>query len=132
MFASTILSVFILGIGGFWYSANGRVADLVLKQKAIFVLNAEIERLSALYVFTGFATDANGPVATSGYSSGVISTTRSVYPADVSSFTGAGNNYVTTSAATFSTGSEFLVWLETNSSTVEYRNYVWIDKSRNI
>ena len=31
-------------------------ADLLLKQKAIFVLNAEVERLAALYVYTDFAT----------------------------------------------------------------------------
>src|ERR1700674_5626441 len=68
MFASTILSVIILGVGGFWYAANSRVADLVLKQKAIFVLNAEVERLTALYVFTGFAVDpTNSPVSTTPY-----------------------------------------------------------------
>src|SRR5258705_12129013 len=65
MFASSILSVIILGVGGFWYAANSRVTDLVLRQKAIFVINAEVERLTAIYVFTAFAKDLfNGSVMT--------------------------------------------------------------------
>ena len=54
MFASMILSIFILGIGGFWYQASGRASELVLKQKAIIALSGELERISTLYVFTGF------------------------------------------------------------------------------
>jgi prepilin-type N-terminal cleavage/methylation domain-containing protein len=134
MFASTILSVIILGVGGFWYAANSHVADLVLKQKAIFVLNAEVERLTALYVFTGFATDpANGPVTTTGYDGlPALPTKRLIYPSDLTSFMGAGNNFVTTSAGTFPTGSEFLVWTNSNILPALNRTYVWIDKNRNL
>ena len=134
MFASTILSVIILGVGGFWYAANSRVADLVLKQKAIFVLNAEVERLTALYVFTGFPVDAlNGPVITTPYDGlPALPITRLIYPNDVTSFMGAGNNFVTTSANTFSTGSEFLVWTNSNILPALNRTYVWIDKNRNL
>ena len=134
MFASTILSVIILGVGGFWYTANSRVADLVLKQKAIFVLNAEVERLTALYVFTAFATDpTNGPVTTTPYDGlAALPVTRLIYPNDVTSFMGAGNNFVTTSANTFSTGSEFLVWDNLGFSFPLNRTYVWIDKNRNL
>jgi hypothetical protein len=134
MFASTILSVIILGVGGFWYAANSRVADLVLKQKAIFVLNAEVERLTALYVFTGFATDpTNAPVITTTYDGlPALPATRLIYPSDVTSFMGAGNNFVTTSANTFSTGSEFLIWDNSNILPALNRTYVWISKSRNL
>jgi prepilin-type N-terminal cleavage/methylation domain-containing protein len=132
MFASTILSIIILGVGGFWYTANSRVADLVMKQKAIFVLNAEVERLTALYVFTGFATDpTNNPVSTTGYD-GVGPSTRLVYPSDLTSLMGGGNNFVTTSANTFSTGSEFLVWDNLGFLSALNRTYVWIDKNRNL
>jgi prepilin-type N-terminal cleavage/methylation domain-containing protein len=132
MFASMILSVFILGLGGFWYTASSHATDLVLKQKAIFVLNAEVERLSALYVFTGFAADAtNGPLVTVGYDGlSTIPTVRLVYPSTLGAY--ASSNYITTSAATFSTGSEFLVWQNTSFLPWLDRTYVWIDKSRNI
>jgi len=132
MFASTILSVFVLGLAGFWYSASSRVADLVLRQKAIFVLNAEVERLTALYIYTNFASDFfNGPLASIGYDGiGAIPTTRLIYPSNLGSY--ASNNYITSSAATFSTGSEFLVWQTTNFLPWLDRTYVWIDRSRNI
>jgi prepilin-type N-terminal cleavage/methylation domain-containing protein len=132
MFASMILSVFILGLGGFWYTASTRVSDVVLKQKAIFVLNAEIERLTALYVYTNFASDFfNGPLATVGYDGlSTIPTTRLIYPGNLGAY--ASSNYITTSAATFSTGSEFLVWQTTSFLPWLDRTYVWIDKSRNI
>ena len=134
MFASTILSVIILGVGGFWYAANSHVADLVLKQKAIFVLNAEVERLTALYVFTGFATDpTNGPVTTTGYDGlPAIPSTRLVYPNDVTAIMGGGNNFITTAANTFATGSEFLVWDNLGFLSSLNRTYVWIDKNRNL
>ena len=132
MFASMILSVIILGVGGFWYAASSRVADLVLKQKAIFVLNAEVERLTALYVFTGLATAAtDNPVVTTGYD-GVGPFTRLVYPSDLTSYMGGANNFVTTSANTFSTGSEFLVWDNLGFISALNRTYVWIDKKRNL
>ena len=134
MFASTILSVIILGVGGFWYAANSHVADLVLKQKAIFVLSAEVERLTALYVFTSFAADpTNGPVTTTAYDGlAAIPATRLVYPNDVTSFMGGGSNFITTSANTFSTGSEFLVWDKADILVPLNRTYVWIDKDRNL
>jgi prepilin-type N-terminal cleavage/methylation domain-containing protein len=132
MFASTILSVIILGVGGFWYAANSHVADLVMKQKAIFVLNAEVERLTALYVFTGFATDpTNNPVSTTGYD-GVGPSTRLVYPSDLTSLMGGGGNFVTTSANAFSIGSEFLIWDNLGFLPSLNRTYVWIDKNRNL
>jgi prepilin-type N-terminal cleavage/methylation domain-containing protein len=132
MFASTILSIFILGIGGFWYQASSRVSDLVLRQKAIFVLSGELERISALYVYTSFPADlVNGPVTTTGYNDGLASipTTRLVYPTDVSSF--AAGNYVTTAYATFS-ADQFHVLLNSDILPSLNRTYVWIDKNRNI
>jgi prepilin-type N-terminal cleavage/methylation domain-containing protein len=133
MFASMILSVFVLGIGAFWYAASQRAADLVLKQKAIFVLNAEVERLTAIYVYTAFGADLlAGAVTTTGYDGLVaIPTTRLIYPNSLSG-SYASNNYLTTSAATFSTGSEFLVWVQANFLSSLNRNYVWIDKNKNI
>ena len=131
MFASMVLSVFILGIGGFSYSASSRASDLVLKQKALFALNAEVERLTGLYNYTSFATDLlNAPATTTGYDGiAAIPTTRLTYPGNVGSF--ASSNYVTASAATFAS-SEFYVLLSSNLLPSLNRSYVWIDKARNI
>jgi prepilin-type N-terminal cleavage/methylation domain-containing protein len=135
MIASVILSVFVLGMSGFWYSAVGRAYDLVLRQKAVFVLNAEMERISALYVYTNFADCgtfcSSGPVTTNGYDGlASIPSTRFVYPSDVSDYTNSGD-YVTTNANTFQS-SEFQVYLDSSFFSSNNRTYVWIDKSRNI
>jgi len=128
MFASVVLSVFILGLGGFWVLASQRAHDLTIRQKAVFVLNAEMERLSALYNFTSFGVD--GPDATFSYD-GPLPSARYAYPSNISSYMGgAANDFVTTAGSTFDTGSEFLVYWETGSGF--NRNYVWIDKERSI
>ena len=118
MFASTILSIFVLGIGGFWYQASTRTTELVLRQKAIFALSGELERLSALYVYTGFAADStNGPTATTGYSDGLaaLPTSRLIYPNDMNY---AANDFVQSTYANF-TADEFEVWaiLRASSTT---------------
>jgi hypothetical protein len=45
---------------------------------------------------------------------------------------GGGNNFVTTSANTFSTSSEFLIWDNLGFLSSLNRTYVWIDKNRNL
>jgi prepilin-type N-terminal cleavage/methylation domain-containing protein len=49
-----ITSILVIGLSGLWTTVNNQFLFLTLKQKAIFVLNGEMERLAALYRFTGF------------------------------------------------------------------------------
>lgn len=133
MIGSVILSIMVLGLGGFWYTSMGRAYDLVLRQKAIFVLNAEMERISSLYVYTDFADCgcSDGPVSTTGYDGlAALPSTRYVYPSDVSDYTNSGD-YVTTNVTTFNS-TEFHVWLDSNFFSTNNRTYVWISKARNI
>ena len=135
MIASVIISIMVLGLGGFWYSSVARAYDLVLRQKAIFVLNAEMERVSALYNYTNFADCgffcSSGPVQTTGYDGlAALPSTRYVYPSNVSDYTNSGD-YVTTNVSTFNS-TEFHVWLDSNFFTTNNRTYVWIDKARSI
>jgi hypothetical protein len=129
MAASVVLSIFVLGIGSFYYSASNRANDVILRQKAIFALNAEMERLSAMYVHTNFGVA--GPSSTDTYES--APTTRLIYPADVSGYMGgAGNNFATGTAATFTAGADFLVWRKAGGASNLDRAYVWIDRERNV
>lgn len=132
MFASTILSVFVLALGGFWRAESSAAIDLTTRQKAIFVLNGEMERISALYVFTNFGN--GGPLSTSGYDGiSALPASRLTYPSSVGGYTlGNNNEYVTTSANTFYTGSEFQVWLKQASPSTASRAYVWIDRDHGI
>jgi prepilin-type N-terminal cleavage/methylation domain-containing protein len=131
MVASTILSIFILGIGGFWYQASTRTNDLVLKEKAIFALSGELERISALYVYTSYATDAvNGPLTTTGYDGlASLPTTRLIYAGDISSY--ASNDYVRNVYGSFN-ADEFEVYVASNILPALKRDYIWVDKGRSI
>jgi len=132
MFASMILSIFVLGIGGFWYQASSHTTELVLRQKAIFALSGELERLSALYVYTGFAADAvNGPITSTGYTDGLaaLPTTRLVYPHNTSSF--ASNDFVQNAYGSI-TSHEFPVYEVTNILPSLIRDYIWIDQAHGI
>ncbi len=132
MFASTILSIFILGIGSFWYQASSRTYELVLKEKAIFALSGELERISALYVYTSYAADAvNGPLITTGYTDGLASlpTTRLIYAGNISSY--AANDYVRNVYGSFN-ADEFEVFVKSNILPALKRDYIWVDKSRSV
>jgi prepilin-type N-terminal cleavage/methylation domain-containing protein len=127
MAASLVLSVLVAGITGLYAHANTSVGDVVMRQKAVLVLGSEMERLTALYMYTNFGVA--GPSSTDTYES--TPTTRSVYPSSVSTYvTGTGNDFMTTSAATFAT-SDFLVWRKSGGSSNLDRTYVWIDRDRN-
>jgi prepilin-type N-terminal cleavage/methylation domain-containing protein len=133
MTASIILSIFILGVGAFWLTADRRANDLVLRQKAIFIANGEMERLTALYGNTSFG--AAGPAATTGYDGvATFPATRLTYPTSVSLYTGGADDYVTTSTNTFSTGpgTPFRIWVNSQLVPTLNRAYVWLDQGQNV
>jgi type II secretory pathway pseudopilin PulG len=130
MSAAVVLSIFIAGIGAFWVIADRQVNDLVLRQKAVLVANGEMERLTVIYNHTSFG--ALGPVTTTGYEASVFPTTRLIYPNSLDpTYTSAGDDYVTTSSATFS-GSEPKVWVNSQLLSSLNRSYVWISKNEGV
>lgn len=130
MSAAVVLSIFIVGIGAFWVTADRQVSDLVLRQKAVLVANGELERLSLIYNHTSFGIF--GPVTTTGYEDSVFPTTRLIYPNSLDpAYTSNGDDYVTTSSATFS-GSEPKVWVRSQFLSSLNRSYVWLSKDQNV
>jgi prepilin-type N-terminal cleavage/methylation domain-containing protein len=131
MTASVILAIFILGLGTSWVVADRRVDKLVNREKAIFVANAEMERLTALYGNTTFGSA--GAVTTTAYDGpAYLPATRLIYPSALSLYVGGPNDYTTTSAATFQTGSEFQVWINSQLFPSANRSFVWINRSENV
>lgn len=130
MAASVILSVFVLGIGGMWRASSDRVTDLVIKQKAVFVLNAEMERLSALYAYTSFGDDGSEMSYGWGTTNG-LPDTRLSYPSTLAPYIGGSDNYVTTSKSQFA-ANDFRVWNDNSFFGLWDRSYVWIDRDSNI
>ena len=130
MSGAVVLSIFVVGIGAFWITADRQVNDLVLRQKAVLVANGELERLSVIYNHTSFG--ALGPVTTTGYEASVFPTTRLIYPNSLDpSYTSSGDDYVTTSSVTFS-GSEPKVWVRSQLLSSLNRSYVWISKNEGV
>ena len=130
MTASIILSIFILGLGTSWIVADRRVDKLVNREKAIFVANAEMERLTALYGATTFGSA--GAVTTTAYDGpAYLPTARLIYPTPLTLYVG-GNDYTTTLAATFQSGSEFQVWINSQILPSANRSFVWVNRSENV
>lgn len=98
----------------------------------MMVANAELERVTALYNGTSFGVA--GPVTTTGYDGlASIPSTRLIYPNSLSSYiSGGSNDYITTSSNTFLTGSDALVWVNSQIVPALNRSYVWIDKPKNV
>lgn len=131
MTASVILAIFIVGLGTSWVVADRRVDKLVNRQKAIFIANGEMERVTALYNLTTFGVA--GAVTTTSYDGpAYLPSTRLIYPSALSTYVGGGNDYTTTNSTTFQTGSEFLVWINAPGTTTANRTYVWINRSENV
>jgi hypothetical protein len=123
--ASAVLTVLVLGLSNLWVAVGGLSFNELLRQKAVFVLNGEMERLDALYTTSTFG--AGTRESTSGY------------PA-INNISGSGTrlSYDTSSVnASFVTKS--LSTMQTNNSAVwetgglfTTRNYVWLDQNRGI
>jgi prepilin-type N-terminal cleavage/methylation domain-containing protein len=130
MTASMILSIFIVAIGACWVTADRQVNDLVLRQKAIFAANGEMERLTTLYDTTSFGV--LGPVSTTGYDGpAYLPANRLIYPNGLSGYTGGGADFSTTSTTTFQ-GDPFAVYINSQLLPALNRGYLWVDPAQGV
>ena len=138
MAAGAVLSAVVLCAVRGWAVMDQMSLDLQLRQKAVFALNGEAERLTALYTVGGFNGSARKP---SGPGT-LQAVSGPTYPA-LAGVTGSaarltyatattGPTFDTTSAATFSsaTSTDSAVWIYGNGPTTQ--NFVWLDRLRNI
>jgi prepilin-type N-terminal cleavage/methylation domain-containing protein len=131
MTAAMVLSIFIVAIGACWITTDRRVNDLVLRQKAIFVASAEMERLTVLYDTTAFGV--LGPVATTAYDGpAYLPSSRQIYPNALSSYMGGGADFTTTSVATFQSGDAFQVYINSQFVPALNRAYLWVDQTQGV
>ena len=132
MTAALILSALVVSIGSGWVVADRETSNLIIRQKAIFAADAEMERLTTLYGTTAFG--ALGPVSTTGYTeTAAFPSTRLIYPTTLSPlYLTSTQDYTTTSANSFNTGSVFQVWINSNLMSSLSRAYVWVDQDHNV
>jgi hypothetical protein len=93
-----------------------------------------MERLTTLYATTSFSL--GGPDSTTGYTeTAAFPSTRLIYPMTLDpTYIPAGQDYVTTSVNTFSTGpgSALKVWVNSNFFSSMNRAYIWVDQDHNV
>ena len=132
--AGTVLSVIVLCLVRAWTVFDVMSLELQVRQKAVFVLNGETERLSALYSVGGFG--GAGPAQLQPVSG-------SAYPA-ITGIAGSASRLVygqaTTSAKPFTvtsygafvapSSSDFAVLISGGGPSTQ--NFVWLDRPRNI
>ena len=127
MVGVVLTAILVLGMSGLWANVNRNFLSLTLRQKAVFVLNGEMERLAALYRFTGFAGE---DATTDGYAS--TPNERLVFPSSLT----AVNQVVTSVGSDFTCDDNTcagLVFFDANGvSANDDRNYVWLDQARDL
>ena len=129
MAAAAILGAVVLCLANLWAAFDRLSFDLLLRQKAVLVLNGETERLVALYAGTplgsrtGFATvpTTSGYPVLQGYTG---SEGRESFPA---SATGID---LATSVPAFRAGPDAAVLVSGSGQLL--RNYVWLDRARDL
>lgn len=133
MTASLILSALIVAIGSGWVVADRETTALITRQKAIFIADAEMERLTTLYGTTSFGS--GGAVSTTGYTeTAAFPSTRLIYPTSLSpAYLSSSQDYTVNAVNSFTnSGSDFLVWINSNMVSSLNRAYVWVDYDHNI
>ncbi len=134
MITIVVLSILVLGISGLWANVTGDFLALTTRQKAIFVLNGEMARLSALF---RFAQTNQSITANSGNYRNIgdiAPVNRTIFLADDSDL--VNKIVVTSNDGTFNCGDNNcagnVLRIENAFGSGGPRNYVWIDQSRNI
>lgn len=121
MVAGTLLSVLALGLVNAWAVFDRLTFNNLMRQKAVFVLNGEMERLAAQYTTRQYT-----PAPRTGYPSVpslTDSDTRRIYAAT------DGLPFTTNSVATFQGLDTTLVWLPGGTPPA---NWVWLDPARSL
>ena len=143
MTAGLVLSIITIGLMSAWTVAGANVNDLVVRKKAIWTLNGHMERISALYQFTDFG--AFGISTSTGYDyPAAYNDTRMIFGtfADAAmappgttplfkAFVGEANGLVER-PNDFETKDGYPVVLFDSLTSSVRRNYIWIDRPKNI
>ena len=125
MAAGVVLGALALGLANLWTVFDRMSFDALLRQKAVFVLNGEMERLSSLYAATGFGAEI-WPDST-GYPPARDLTgadARAVY-----GMTGIAADFTESTAGGFGRHANAVLVQGSGSSA---RNYVWLDPTRDL
>lgn len=120
MVAGTLLSVLALGLVNAWAVFDRLTFNNLMRQKAVFVLNGEMERLAAQYTTREYTPDKR--IGYPSVPSLTDSSTRRTYSA-------ADNLPFATNSIVEFQGSDTMVWLPGGTPPA---NWVWLDPARSL
>jgi len=141
MTAGVVLSILSLGLMGLWTTAGANVDQLVIREKAIWQLNGQLERLAALYTFTDFGD--GGADVSSGYGyDPALADDRLIFGQSLLDRLGGGllgdligteNDFgFVADAGNFDTADGQPVAIVGGLTPANDRNYIWIDRDRGL
>lgn len=147
MIGIVLVGILVLGMNGLWEAAARQLDEASLRQRAVFRLNGEMERLSALYIFG--AGPSVAPVPVNDYATSAI-------PARVGSYIGTSVStnrliYANSGSLTTNNVTNFTKAIDTDGQNAEEvysliyylnagniglpdddRNLVWLDRERGV
>ena len=119
MVGIVLTSILILGLSGLWSMVHKQFRNLTIKQKAVFVLSGEMERLATFYTWNDM-DDSNPITITSDLDADRLMYNKLNVP----------HNIISTSSD-FENG-EVYFFDSNDIPGAEDRNVVWIDREDNI
>lgn len=144
MTASVVLGILAIGLMNVWSVAGANVNDIVVREKAIWTLNAHMERLVALHQFTEFGATGIENSTDYGYPAG-YSDDRQIFGANTDASMappgtlevlkltlGQANGFLVMTGLEFETNPGYPIHYVGGLLANNRRNHVWIDKDRDI
>ena len=130
--AGIVLSAVVLCLVRAWTVFDVMSLDLQVRQKAVFVLNGEMERLSGLYTVGGFGGAGPGQLQSVSAYPAVAGIPNSANRLVYGTGTTSAQSFTTTSFATFTAAATADSTILISGSGASASNFVWIDRPRKI
>ena len=121
MVGMVLTAIFVMGLSGLWALVADETQEQVLQQKAIYALNGELERLSAMYSVTNFGRSSLTGILGLSWNSA-----KGFYPPSVIDFVPSSSDDFITQDMNVFLGSDFLVMYDNE------KNYVWLNRSQKV
>lgn len=146
MIGIVLVGILVLGMNGLWEAAARQLDEASLRQRAVFRLNGEMERLSALYIFGAgpsnpvevqdYATSAI-PARVGSYIGTSVSNKRYIYPNNGSPASDNGTSFtkaIDTDGQNAEAVYSLIYYLNAGNIGLQDddRNLVWLDRERGV
>lgn len=149
MIGMLLIGVLVVGVNGLWAIVGRSFEDAWLRQKAVFRINGEMERLSSLYItgtgpsspvsVTDYAT-TGAPARVGSYIGSTVTANRYIYASGQGAVVPMTSDPAVFAAEPLANGTDLntiyrqIYYFDPGTSTFtpDDRNFVWLDRENNI